>query len=708
MLLEHFGLKKHPFNTHIDSSLLWYSKAHTVLMDQLLLSIELQRGMMLLNGPTGSGKTIFIRNLIRHLPETIQVVYISSTNLSFNQLLQIICRDLGIRSPEGVLNNKTLLNMLYQHLLEGQFQGRKYCLILDNVQHMHPTVLEHLTELDELETSVKKMLSVVLIGNEETNAILSTPGLEGLNRKMVSRFSMPLLSETDMVDYIQFTIKLAGYEGSELFHPRAVKRIYDYSGGIFQSVNKLCSDALMLAYSRKKKRVEAGYVKEVYDSRKNELPDNRLNPIDELPVDAIRIDSKRGWCSQEEFSEILHREKLRSDRNGMPLSYILIDLPLDPQNNHLTKEKYYDVFKKLISLINQKTRTSDIKYILETYKIGILLTDTSLDGAKAFIEKLAGALFDELESLNRIENVKFIKNIVISSYPLNQVKDFDRIEGTPVILKNLKFKKNGGGNGKQNSLKESALLVKQDARVLIDWSFVTNPDGTIHISTPVYQDILSREMREKTFHFLKRAMDLLGALLGLILLAPAMSIIALAIKLTSPGPVLFRQKRVGRFKKEFTFYKFRTMYIDADDKIHREYVTSLIKGKGEKNQTETGEMVFKLVDDPRVTKIGRFLRKTSLDELPQLFNVLNGSMSLVGPRPPIPYEVNQYKNWHLRRILEVKPGVTGLWQVYGRSRTTFDEMVRLDLQYVEKQSPLLDLKILLNTFWVVFKSDGAY
>ena len=156
--------------------------------------------------------------------------------------------------------------------------------------------------------------------------------------------------------------------------------------------------------------------------------------------------------------------------------------------------------------------------------------------------------------------------------------------------------------------------------------------------------------------------------------------------------------------------KFRSMYTDSDDSIHREYVAKLIEGKTEEtNRGSDDKPMFKITDDPRITPIGRFLRKTSLDELPQFFNVLKGDMSLVGPRPPIPYEVKSYKNWHLRRVLDIKPGITGLWQAYGRSQTTFDEMVRLDLQYVNHCSPWLDFKIILKTVSaVLFEREGAY
>jgi lipopolysaccharide/colanic/teichoic acid biosynthesis glycosyltransferase len=168
--------------------------------------------------------------------------------------------------------------------------------------------------------------------------------------------------------------------------------------------------------------------------------------------------------------------------------------------------------------------------------------------------------------------------------------------------------------------------------------------------------------------------------------------------------VLFRQQRVGHYGRCFTFLKFRSMYMDNDPSAHKEYVTRLINGVAEQKPSNgNGEGVYKLVNDRRITRVGKFLRQSSLDELPQLLNVLRGEMSLVGPRPSIPYEVAAYQTWHRRRVLEVKPGMTGLWQVMGRNRIKFDEMVRLDLQYAKQWSPWLDLKILIHTPGAVLK-----
>jgi lipopolysaccharide/colanic/teichoic acid biosynthesis glycosyltransferase len=205
---------------------------------------------------------------------------------------------------------------------------------------------------------------------------------------------------------------------------------------------------------------------------------------------------------------------------------------------------------------------------------------------------------------------------------------------------------------------------------------------------------------------IKRLLDILGSAALLLLLAPVLAVIAALVKLKSPGPILFRQVRIGRNMKPFKMLKFRTMHVNADPALHRAFVSEFIAA-GNQNQAKDGTAPFKLVADPRVTSIGAVLRRTSLDELPQFWNVLRGEMSLVGPRPPLPYEVEQYRPWHARRVVEAKPGITGLWQVGGRSRTTFDDMVRLDLQYAKAQSFWTDIKILLATPGAVFTGKGA-
>jgi exopolysaccharide biosynthesis polyprenyl glycosylphosphotransferase len=228
------------------------------------------------------------------------------------------------------------------------------------------------------------------------------------------------------------------------------------------------------------------------------------------------------------------------------------------------------------------------------------------------------------------------------------------------------------------------------------------------VSDNVEQVLDEAEKVSRANAIAKRVLDVVGAVTALVLFSPIMLATAIAVAMTSRGPVIFRQKRIGKDGAPFVFYKFRSMKADADDSIHRNYVANLIDGKhSEINQGDAGRPVYKMMGDPRITPVGRFIRKTSIDELPQLFNVLKGEMSLVGPRPPLLYEAEKYQSWHLRRILRVRPGITGLWQVEGRSSTSFDDMVRLDLRYIRSQSIWQDLKILLMTVKAVLTRHGA-
>jgi len=239
-----------------------------------------------------------------------------------------------------------------------------------------------------------------------------------------------------------------------------------------------------------------------------------------------------------------------------------------------------------------------------------------------------------------------------------------------------------------------------------DWD-VTQPGS--RVGSRLYPDLFRDNPAKRGSRLLKRGVDIIGSSVLLILFSPLLAIVAALIKATSKGTVLFRQTRVGRYGAPFEFLKFRSMVATSDPGVHKKYVQRFISRQ---EGTQAGERrqaaVYKLKQDPRITPLGRFLRKTSLDELPQLWNVLRGEMSLVGPRPPIPYELECYQVWHRRRLLEAKPGMTGLWQVCGRSRMTFDEMVRLDLRYASNWSLWLDIKILAKTPQAVISGEGAY
>jgi exopolysaccharide biosynthesis polyprenyl glycosylphosphotransferase len=301
------------------------------------------------------------------------------------------------------------------------------------------------------------------------------------------------------------------------------------------------------------------------------------------------------------------------------------------------------VFRELAQVVFQIKRETDLLGYLGDDRLAIMLLDTGSEGMRAFLHKIA----------ERTHSLAY--RVTCATYP-------DRL-------------------------------------------FETLTTGVEHGMHALFVDDAMR--RDPMGSLAKRAVDVAGSLGALIALSPLLLLTALAVKLSSPGPVIFRQQRVGKGGVPFTFYKFRSMRADSDDRIHREYVSKLIEGDHEAvNQGDAGQPHFKIKADPRVTAVGRFIRRTSIDELPQLFNVLKGDMSLVGPRPPLPYEAEKYKSWHLRRVLEIRPGITGLWQVEGRNKTTFDDMVRLDLRYIREWSPMLDARLLLRTVAVVLRGKG--
>jgi len=253
---------------------------------------------------------------------------------------------------------------------------------------------------------------------------------------------------------------------------------------------------------------------------------------------------------------------------------------------------------------------------------------------------------------------------------------------------------------------EDLNLVRVSVQVFADDS--NDEDSNISANPTFYPDLFHQHERKKISLLVKRAMDIIGSTMAIVLFSPFFLLITALVKLTSKGPVLFKQERLGQFGSTFTFLKFRSMYVNNDHKIHEEFMQRMISGAYDATAQGGSKPVYKMKNDPRVTSVGRFLRRMSLDELPQFFNVLTGDMSLVGPRPPLAYEYEEYDVWHRRRVLEIKPGITGLWQVNGRSRVGFDDIVRLDLRYARGWSLWLDLKILAQTPRAVLFGDGAY
>lgn len=215
------------------------------------------------------------------------------------------------------------------------------------------------------------------------------------------------------------------------------------------------------------------------------------------------------------------------------------------------------------------------------------------------------------------------------------------------------------------------------------------------------------EVRPIRIYRLKRTLDIITATIGLILAAPLAGFVALLIKILSPGPIFLKQMRVGKDGKQFLFYKFRSMHVNCDDSQHRNYIKLFIEGNEEElAKLQNGKKIYKMTCDNRVTPIGKFLRRTSLDELPQLINVLKGEMSMVGPRPHLQYEVDLYQDRHKRRLKGL-PGITGWWQIHGRSKVTFDESVNMDIWYLEHQSLILDIIIILRTITKATVGRGA-
>jgi lipopolysaccharide/colanic/teichoic acid biosynthesis glycosyltransferase len=373
--------------------------------------------------------------------------------------------------------------------------------------------------------------------------------------------------------------------------------------------------------------------------------------LDVLSADMLPVE-ERGVLNEGAFHRMISLERKRTERSRKPFLLMLLDM-----GNGLRSDKNGKALGKILSALSLSTRETDVTGWYKSNSI-------------------VGVMFTEFGDEER--------NSILSTV-MNRVSE--------TLRNNLSSQQFG----------------------LISISFHLFPEEWNHDipqrpSNPtLYPDLARRDSAKKFFCAIKRIMDIAGSAFALLLFAPILLVIAIAIKLTSKGPVFFRQKRVGQHGEQFVFLKFRSMHVNNDASVHKAFVKQLIAGKAQSQPTNgNGNGVYKLTKDSRITGIGGFLRRTSLDELPQFINVLKGEMSLVGPRPAIAYEVEAYDIWHRRRVLEAKPGITGLWQVNGRSRIKFDDMVRLDLRYAKTWSPWMDLKILLRTPVAVMFGDGAY
>jgi exopolysaccharide biosynthesis polyprenyl glycosylphosphotransferase len=359
-----------------------------------------------------------------------------------------------------------------------------------------------------------------------------------------------------------------------------------------------------------------------------------------------------GALPEESFVRVLGLERKRTERSQKPFLLMLLDA-----EKILQMSRREPVLRRVIGALESITRETDIVgWYKDKSVAGVIFTEVAL----AEDESIPDAILARVNS--------HLQNCLGS-------EDFERVD--------------------------ISLQIFPD-----EWNS-EGPEPPAKLD--LYPDLSETKDPRKVARFLKRAMDICGSLAALIILLPVYLAVAVAIKLTSEGPIFFRQARVGRYGKKFTLFKFRTMKVSNNPSIHKEFIKQFIaeSSKAGKDASST-DRVYKIQQDPRITRVGSFLRKTSLDEFPQFFNVLIGDMSLVGPRPPIPYECELYSVWHRRRVLEAKPGITGLWQVNGRSKTRFDEMVRLDLRYAKSWSLWLDIKILFRTPFAVFIGDGAY
>jgi exopolysaccharide biosynthesis polyprenyl glycosylphosphotransferase len=373
--------------------------------------------------------------------------------------------------------------------------------------------------------------------------------------------------------------------------------------------------------------------------------------IRKMMVDRAAIAAEREVLDELSFQRMITRERKRTERSHKPFLLMLLDL-----GHALPTERSGQVLRKLLSGLSAATRETDVTgWYSDNAIVGIMFTEVTADERSSIMTTMMARV-------------------------------------TEILQKNL-------------SLHQFSQVGMSFHLYPEDW----DPETPERPGNPTfYPDLLDRDEEQKHRRITKRVMDVIGSGIALLLLSPVFAIIALLVKLSSKGPVIYRQRRLGQFGETFELLKFRSMRVDTDASIHQEFMKSVIAGTHDGNAADGEKPVYKMTDDPRITPIGKFLRRSSLDEFPQFFNVLKGDMSLVGPRPPLAYEYEEYKIWHRRRVLEAKPGITGLWQVKGRSRVRFDDMVRLDLEYVRTWSLWLDIQILAKTPRAVLLGDDAF
>lgn len=357
-----------------------------------------------------------------------------------------------------------------------------------------------------------------------------------------------------------------------------------------------------------------------------------------------RISTPAGIHSSDAFRAILERERARAERTGQ-----IFSLAIFRANNGNGADPAF--LEHLGIVLVKKVRMSDEIGWYDGNCIGTMLPGTSAEGAWQFVDTIKKRIGDMGPSLD----------CSVYSYPFSWINSDVRREASK--------------ENQTPSADELSANVKRNSTLMLPGSGKSVEPLEILFARPI--------------PFWKQLLDVFGGVLLLTLLSPVFLLVTLVIKIVSPGPVFYRQERIGYMGKTFTFWKFRTMHVNNDETGHKQYLSQLIQGDAPMKKLDDGR-------DNRIIPFGKFLRSSCLDELPQLINVLVGDMSLVGPRPCLPYEAEKYLQWHARRF-DIVPGMTGLWQVSGKNRLTFKEMIRLDIRYSREMSPWLDAKILLLT-----------
>jgi len=359
--------------------------------------------------------------------------------------------------------------------------------------------------------------------------------------------------------------------------------------------------------------------------------------------------TEREILDEVSFQERIARERRRTERSSRPFLLMLLD-----RGNRNSKDPSGQVLKDMVEALSVSIRATDvIGWYWENSVIGVVFTEVAAEEGRSSLSTMIPRVS---EILRDTLDMQLFSQIGISFHVYPQCAN----------------------QGSQESMGNAML----------------------------YPDLLRPEQRHRHLQLVKRGIDILGSSAALLVLTPVFILTALMVKLSSKGPVIYRQWRLGQFGQPFELLKFRSMRVDSDPNVHREFMKNVIAGKHDGKCPDSKEPVYKMTNDRRITPIGRIMRKSSMDELPQFFNVLKGEMSLVGPRPPLLYEYQEYRLWHRRRVLEARPGITGLWQVQGRSRVSFDDMVRLDLRYSRTWSLWLDLWIMLKTPRAVLGDDA--